>query len=230
MFFKIGKRVILQALEHFAFKIVVFSVLAFITGFHVKEKIKHYIDKQFEKIEALPTSFENQIRLQLREIIGNCGVWSGGAWLEYNADKHIIYFKDVISFDETIGIIDSAVSNSLYYNPQSIDDLTVGFFNQVPLNHTLFIDKEHPIWATEFFKRIKVKAWQETNKRRAIKKLPPISINYLYLTFVRKNNQIIYILSLSLTEKSYCSDDLDSKQSAQMLINIANNIHDFINT
>ena len=195
----------------------------------------HYkINKTNTRIDILETEIRNSSNDKIKSFLRECPIFTGIAWMQYNATTNELLFRSVIVFDD-IGIYDASSQNDLYKN-QFVDAKTLSYFTKLDDGEVSFMDENDEKWQYDIFYGIKIGAWYATNKRikersniEHIQKMQKlvgsdiISVKRLYNVVIKdKEHNIIYILSLAMSNSNIACFGSDKELTKAKLANLAN--------
>jgi len=165
-----------------------------------------YTNYNINKALNPTTSQINYIKEEMAELSFNCGVGTGVAWIEVQLGKSpVVEFKEVYAFVPDTAYPRSVQTESAFYTTaQNLDQDTYAYFDKQASGLGVIIKKDDEIWNTMFLQAIKANVWAGVNKYRAKAGLPPLAIDALYLVVVKKNEHIVYLVSLVLDKQLYC--------------------------
>lgn len=195
----------------------------------------HYkIEKTNQRVDILETEIRNSTNDKIKSFLRDCPIFTGIAWMQYNKLTNELLFRSVMSFDD-IDIHDSASQNDLYEN-QFVDKETFKYFTWLEDGEVSFMDIADEKWKNAIFGKIRAGAWIKTNERiqknssaehqkwvRGLVGDEFIRVTRMYNTVIKdKKNNIIYVLSLAMSNSNIACFDGNKELTEDRFINLAN--------
>lgn len=209
------KNIISKCLESLFIKVILWIVPIVISG--VGFMLTNTLNKKVTKITNPPISSEtNHVKDDMHLLVSRCGQWSGMAWAWIKTDKNnkkSLGFYDVIAFDEVLNEPRSVYyENPAYRQVWDFDEEAYTRLNSVLTSSYLLLEESNSLWSkSPFFFGIRPMIWAKTNVRRVHKGLSPVLLGNVYISVVKKYDNIIYFIALTLpVGKSFCTLDKDN--------------------
>jgi hypothetical protein len=194
-------------------KLLIIFLVAGGSIFGATTYIKNTIYNIFYQHIYISPEMENYTRQRLYNIVNECGVTSGAAWMQLTLSKSIaLNFKEVYAYTPYSGIPIGIIPIAPFYAKTfDISGHCYNFFNQQKDGQYIIINKYSLAWSQcQFLSDVRANIWKQTNKMLVRDGKPPIHANHFYIVILKKNDNIVYILALSLSGESQFCHNLGS--------------------
>lgn len=208
------KNIILKYFESWIVKGLIYLTPILFSSFTLYKT--QILDKRINKISNPPITTEaNHTKDAMHLLSSRCGQWTGMAWAWIKTDEYnrkTLGFNEVIAFDEILNQPRSVYyENEAYRKTWYLSEKAYTILNKEFISSYLLLQEFDQLWEEEPFVSIRPAIWLKSNIRRIKNGLDQILIGNVYVSIVKKYDNIIYIIILTLPKgKQFCTLDKDN--------------------